>query len=167
MWSQTCYTLMLREVLFPWPPGKWKAWETWISVKAKTYNLLSISSFSMTEEVSSCFFIYHLYTLFCPSLLHRVSKESLLVAFYIPLQVQFHLHLGFPDPVPTYLLRTPKGSKPESSPFAGRAAWGMMTWPNMSASESPFIICYLHTYIDRGECASACNWLEHCEKPPA
>jgi len=25
------------------------------------------------------------------------------------------------------LLRTPKGSKPESSPFAGRAAWGVMT----------------------------------------
>ena len=65
------------------------------------------------------------------------------------------------------MLRTPKCSKLESSSFAGQAVWGMMTGPNMSASESPFIIRYLHTYIDRGERASACNWLEHSEKPPA
>jgi len=71
------------------------------------------------------------------------------------------------DCCPGCLLRTPKGSKPESSPFAGRAAWGVMTWPNMSASESPFIIRYSHTYIDHGKRASACNWLKHSEKPPA
>jgi len=36
------------------------------------------------------------------SLLHNVSKETLLVAFHIPCQIRFRLHLGFTESIPAH-----------------------------------------------------------------
>jgi len=90
---------------------------------------------------------------------------DLILLHFLPMNFPVKSVQNCREPQSQVVAGSPGFGKPESSQFAGWAAWGVMTWPNMSASESPFIIRCLHTYIDPGKSMSSYNWLKHCESP--
>ena len=79
------------------------------------------------------------YTLLCLPLLTNVSKKSCLVIFQSPLQVQFHLHFGFPDPI-VYPCVDTSGQCPYILPSPPIPASTTYTFPSFS-SVWPAFLC--------------------------
>ena len=101
--SQTCSVLTGGGILLLWPlpqiAGIWEVWETWLPAKAEANKSLSYISFSMSVEDNFNFLfigggMFSSAFLFWPMFLNK-----LLLFFYIPQQIQFHLYLGFPNPI--------------------------------------------------------------------
>lgn len=96
--SQTCSLLTVWGILLPQPQprcsGTWEVWEAWGKELVQYLNLLCVPCchfFPLMYQRS--------YALLGPSLLNNKPVEPLPVIFHIPHQVQFHLHLNFPDPI--------------------------------------------------------------------
>lgn len=93
------YSVILLPEPLPKGSAMWEVWEAWMPVKTGAKNSLRISAFPLSIVGSSPFsFFQRDWALLGLSLLIDAPVEPLLI-FHICCRVQFHLHLGFPDPI--------------------------------------------------------------------